>query len=108
FTHPVELSERDQFSRSKYGNYQLKVSGNSFEIGYKTGFLTDSLFKHQEKLFFDQVKEMTGTPKKQKFLLSFLKWYNRDLIHHIPDRKSTRLNSSHVKISYAVFCLKKK
>src|SRR5690606_42108035 len=24
------------------------------------------------------------------------------------DRKSTRLNSSHVKISYAVFCLKKK
>src|SRR5690606_40079881 len=25
-----------------------------------------------------------------------------------PDRKSTRLNSSHVKISYAVFCWKKK
>src|SRR5690606_41792819 len=28
--------------------------------------------------------------------------------HHEQDRKSTRLNSSHVKISYAVFCLKKK
>src|SRR5690606_40626181 len=28
--------------------------------------------------------------------------------HHFLDRKSTRLNSSHVKISYAVFCLKKK
>src|SRR5690606_41958275 len=27
---------------------------------------------------------------------------------HGIDRKSTRLNSSHVKISYAVFCLKKK
>src|SRR5690606_39698851 len=27
---------------------------------------------------------------------------------HARDRKSTRLNSSHVKISYAVFCLKKK
>src|SRR5436309_4381191 len=26
----------------------------------------------------------------------------------LKDRKSTRLNSSHVKISYAVFCLKKK
>src|SRR5690625_5946664 len=26
----------------------------------------------------------------------------------LPDRKSTRLNSSHVAISYAVFCLKKK
>src|SRR5690349_7761846 len=27
---------------------------------------------------------------------------------HLLDRKSTRLNSSHVEISYAVFCLKKK
>src|SRR5690554_7792744 len=27
---------------------------------------------------------------------------------HEKDRKSTRLNSSHVRISYAVFCLKKK
>src|SRR5207302_2291601 len=29
-------------------------------------------------------------------------------IELVQDRKSTRLNSSHVKISYAVFCLKKK
>src|SRR2546430_9047880 len=28
--------------------------------------------------------------------------------HHERDRKSTRLNSSHSQISYAVFCLKKK
>src|SRR5690554_7517240 len=27
---------------------------------------------------------------------------------YVGDRKSTRLNSSHVRISYAVFCLKKK
>src|SRR5690606_41571103 len=34
----------------------------------------------------------------------------RVLLHRISfeDRKSTRLNSSHVKISYAVFCLRKK
>src|SRR5699024_11814367 len=35
----------------------------------------------------------------------------RFVIHHFifsRDRKSTRLNSSHVSISYAVFCLKKK
>src|ERR1035438_7747551 len=30
------------------------------------------------------------------------------LARHPPDRKSTRLNSSHLGISYAVFCLKKK
>src|SRR5699024_11253056 len=33
---------------------------------------------------------------------------NSDLIGELTDRKSTRLNSSHVSISYAVFCLKKK
>src|SRR5690625_6444646 len=31
-----------------------------------------------------------------------------ELEEQIRDRKSTRLNSSHVAISYAVFCLKKK
>src|SRR5690625_5786464 len=38
--------------------------------------------------------------KKELFESRFLKW--------LIDRKSTRLNSSHVAISYAVFCLKKK
>src|SRR5438270_5855193 len=32
----------------------------------------------------------------------------RDLLEKGRDRKSTRLNSSHSQISYAVFCLKKK
>src|SRR6266511_5074129 len=35
-------------------------------------------------------------------------WIDRDGQTGRGDRKSTRLNSSHVKISYAVFCLKKK
>src|SRR5690554_7071477 len=34
--------------------------------------------------------------------------YIEDLREEFVDRKSTRLNSSHVRISYAVFCLKKK
>src|SRR5690606_40793743 len=32
----------------------------------------------------------------------------KEFVRNLQDRKSTRLNSSHVKISYAVFCLKKK
>src|SRR6266403_3552361 len=35
-------------------------------------------------------------------------WRARRLRRRDRDRKSTRLNSSHVEISYAVFCLKKK
>src|SRR3712207_8290849 len=33
---------------------------------------------------------------------------SKDTIYSTKDRKSTRLNSSHANISYAVFCLKKK
>src|SRR5690606_12704161 len=40
------------------------------------------------------------------FLPSFGPWHTNCSL--VRDRKSTRLNSSHVKISYAVFCLKKK
>src|SRR5690606_42092347 len=59
---------------------------------------------------------------KSQFHFSFAEYYrpdniqfgvlrvvNDDLVQPgTGDRKSTRLNSSHVKISYAVFCLKKK
>src|SRR5437870_13803729 len=39
---------------------------------------------------------------------NILRFYAQYLRGIIQDRKSTRLNSSHVAISYAVFCLKKK
>src|SRR5437870_6800540 len=35
-------------------------------------------------------------------------WRKGSVRNRVEDRKSTRLNSSHVAISYAVFCLKKK
>src|SRR5690625_6626030 len=46
--------------------------------------------------------------KKTIFIINYDE--NDGYFDHIPplDRKSTRLNSSHVAISYAVFCLKKK
>src|SRR5690606_41269701 len=39
---------------------------------------------------------------------SAVSYYGDTTADERKDRKSTRLNSSHVKISYAVFCLKKK
>src|SRR5690349_22041776 len=43
------------------------------------------------------------------YLASFRTHWNRSTeAQLLEDRKSTRLNSSHVEISYAVFCLKKK
>lgn len=87
----VTLTSQDAFSKSPYGNYLLKVSGSPYEIGYKTGKFTDSLYQRQEQLFFDQVAQMTGSPKNQKRLLSFLHWYNRDLIHYISNEYQQEL-----------------
>src|SRR5690349_22544358 len=42
---------------------------------------------------------LTGDPRR---------WAVEPGMPGVVDRKSTRLNSSHVEISYAVFCLKKK
>src|SRR5690606_6720085 len=50
-------------------------------------------------------KLLDGTVFDQKTNAAETGWILGGLIE---DRKSTRLNSSHVKISYAVFCLKKK
>src|SRR5438309_2910792 len=42
------------------------------------------------------------------FAAAFALTFSADLARADEDRKSTRLNSSHSSISYAVFCLKKK
>src|SRR5256885_11733427 len=44
----------------------------------------------------------------RKFVLSQIEATGSNLVWAELDRKSTRLNSSHLVISYAVFCLKKK
>src|SRR3989442_6958582 len=51
-----------------------------------------------------QVEHIIGFPT-DNVVLSKLQ---RKFAVFFADRKSTRLNSSHVRISYAVFCLKKK
>src|SRR5436190_19566993 len=57
--------------------------------------------KIQAPGFFGEMGLMTGEPRTATVVISPISPKN-------PDRKSTRLNSSHTVISYAVFCLKKK
>src|SRR5690606_40420418 len=58
------------------------------------------------KIHFSDLVEYHIGPLNTGHVETYFK--NRGLgSRHPQDRKSTRLNSSHVKISYAVFCLKK-
>src|SRR5258708_23862762 len=68
-----------------------------------TLFPYTTLFRSREDL------AVTGEDLRTRFNPeSLVGWAEGQRVRIEPDRKSTRLNSSHQIISYAVFCLKKK
>src|SRR5690606_40613043 len=78
---------------------------------YQAGEVTEERLAHSVKKIL-QAKYKVGLnqykPIETKHLIEDLNRIKDETLSEILDRKSTRLNSSHVKISYAVFCLKKK
>src|SRR3712207_8759251 len=59
--------------------------------------------------FFDAVDTIIKSLKIMSEMLDSLEIKKENMYNAVKkDRKSTRLNSSHANISYAVFCLKKK
>src|SRR6266498_5374331 len=77
---------------------------------------TDQRYLDARVIFVDtEASNWTWDPEAQAFYWHRFFSHQPDLNYANPevqeamlDRKSTRLNSSHVRISYAVFCLKKK
>src|SRR5690606_42132518 len=68
----------------------------------------EHLVRHREVLIPDRVlRRHTARTRHGRVRLTPRRRLRRVVILVGRDRKSTRLNSSHVKISYAVFCLKK-
>src|SRR5690606_40306356 len=57
---------------------------------------------------FNSSRNSLRSSASLKFFGSAFSFSGTFFVSYNLDRKSTRLNSSHVKISYAVFCLKKK
>src|SRR2546430_16347325 len=57
---------------------------------------------------FDVCRRMKGNPLNHELPIVLIKSSPQPVDVAAIDRKSTRLNSSHSQISYAVFCLKKK
>ena len=45
----VSIEKRDVLNKSVNGNWQLSISGNPYEIGYKKGFLTQNCIKIKKK-----------------------------------------------------------
>src|SRR5690606_41747955 len=83
---------------------------------FRSNFVNVVVVPELRDLLGEPHHQFTAAPKQariQKLHVGvlpheLLKLAVRVVLQHPRDRKSTRLNSSHVKISYAVFCLKKK
>src|SRR3712207_8056904 len=79
-----------------------------------TLFPYTTLFRSVLNLFQRPVLRLYGSGDSEASQVSALGWFAMTaslaggLAAGLVDRKSTRLNSSHANISYAVFCLKKK
>src|SRR5690606_41889246 len=98
--------------------YTLRLSPSSPLFPYTT------LFRSEKRILVVRDLGNPGFVVHLRYFLAFVVvdrltendkvLFLRDHFHiaahlvQLSDRKSTRLNSSHVKISYAVFCLKKK
>src|SRR5699024_12137414 len=85
FIPDLVLSDTRVYHIGKYGRMRRAYLKEYRPALYSTLLLTEKLFPHLAE---------TDAARKNRL--------------EIIDRKSTRLNSSHVSISYAVFCLKKK
>src|SRR5699024_11752714 len=88
-------SRKSPLTHAKHdNNYEIEVLHDDAFIIHTEDGSSVAL----EPSYFDKTKDYpTGHPEQDYFVT----------VQNAGDRKSTRLNSSHVSISYAVFCLKK-
>src|SRR5690606_30420805 len=100
----VVLWVASNISERHHLEQQLREQGDTDQL---TGLFNRRKLEHDLTLHYESWARHGVPTSILIFDLDNLKKINDTKGHHA-DRKSTRLNSSHVKISYAVFCLKKK
>src|SRR5439155_19073461 len=95
--------------------YEGQVINNTFPLQRYLGgssesavFLTQLAGPQSSKAVLKLIPEGASVDLQLSLWRRASKLTHPNLLQLYQDRKSTRLNSSHVAISYAVFCLKKK
>src|SRR5690625_7109154 len=93
------------YAASKNGKKVLLIEKNK-KLGQKLLISGGGRCNVTNRLPYEEI--ISHIPGNGKFLYGPFSIFDNENIIDFVDRKSTRLNSSHVAISYAVFCLKKK
>src|SRR5437899_4100514 len=108
---------RDRFAERLCGQHGVDIAntlpdGNKHAWAWVTRtYLFDHFIKQELQQGADLVLNLAAGLDARPYRLELpasLQWIEVDLPEIQADRKSTRLNSSHLGISYAAFCLKKK
>src|SRR5438094_5359946 len=76
----------------------VEIDGQRYRLRHAEGIVVNAVLDHIRRRYGRDLIDPAGELRAVRF-----PWLKRG-----KDRKSTRLNSSHRTISYAVFCLKKK
>src|SRR5690554_395636 len=99
-----------KFSAEDYGRTSRRFSYGLMSLGFEKGDKIATISNNRpEWNMADMGMSMLGVVHVPVYPSLGEEEYKYILEHSdAKDRKSTRLNSSHVRISYAVFCLKKK
>ncbi|PKA98642.1 putative choloylglycine hydrolase [Flavobacteriaceae bacterium MAR_2009_75] len=101
--YETDIPERVQLTDSTYtlgsnfltknhqGLWELYVDGNPYELGLKTGKLTQELFNEQEHIFVKKIDELVPSKNKQNLLRKFLAWFNRKMHLNIDEQYKAEL-----------------
>src|SRR3712207_7766654 len=115
--YPTEIQEQKLWQSVGTARFIYNWTLNKQQENYKNGgkFIKDSDLRKEITLMkktdeYKWLSEVSNNVAKQavKDCCNAYKNFFKGLADKPRDRKSTRLNSSHANISYAVFCLKKK
>ena len=85
-TDSTYLLGNNFLTKNKQGLYELYVSGNPYELGLKTGSLTQELFQEQERVFIEKIDDLVPKKGKQKLLRKFLAWFNRKMYKNVDEQ----------------------
>ena len=73
-------------TKNRQGQWEMYVDGNPYELGFKTGKLTQELFNQQERIFVDKIDSLVPSKGRQKLLRKFLAWFNRKMHLNIDEQ----------------------
>jgi isopenicillin-N N-acyltransferase like protein len=69
--------------QNRYGLWEMYVEGDAFNRGVAAGKLSEELVKYQEEVFKSQIDKVVPSKNYQRFLLTVISWFNKDLTKQI-------------------------